>query len=235
MTLPRSPSLPWAIVCDFDGTALSFDLGDAVALRFAGAASYQAAEDRFRAGESSFGVLLQAVFAPITAPREEIAAFALERAEWRHGFEPFLDACARAGLRFLIVSAGLDAYIEPVVASLPASLRRHVELRANRAHCSPAGLSVSFHGPDCGFCGACKGAVVRELQRAGHQVLVLGDGAGDRCAAEAGDLVFARAGSSLVGWCRERGLAHHVFSSFDEVADRFPGLPRASRARTARW
>ena len=30
---------PWAIVCDFDGTALTFDLGDAVAQHFAGAAT----------------------------------------------------------------------------------------------------------------------------------------------------------------------------------------------------
>ncbi|MDG6937964.1 MAG: hypothetical protein JRN42_05430, partial [Nitrososphaerota archaeon] len=48
-----------AIVCDFDGTALALDLGDAVALRFAGAAAYAEAEERFRAGQSSFGVLLQ--------------------------------------------------------------------------------------------------------------------------------------------------------------------------------
>jgi 2-hydroxy-3-keto-5-methylthiopentenyl-1-phosphate phosphatase len=219
---------PWAIVCDFDGTALAFDLGDAVAQRFAGPAAYEEAEARFRAGESSFGVLLRAVFAPITAGREEIAAFALERAAWRPGFEAFLADCARAGHRFLIVSAGLDAYIEPVLDRLPAPLRRHLELRANRAECSPDGMAVAFHGPDCGFCGACKGEVVRELQRAGHQVLVLGDGAGDRCAAAAGDLVFARAGSSLVAWCQERGLAHHEFETFREVAARFPGLPGAA-------
>jgi len=218
-------SRPWAIVCDFDGTALAFDLGDAVAQRFAGAAAYEAAEERFRAGESSFGVLLRAVFAPITASRDEIAAFALERAAWRPGFEAFLTACAGAGHRFLIVSAGLDAYIEPVLGRLPAPLRSHLELRANRAECSPTGLEVAFHGPDCGFCGACKGEVVRELQRSGHRVLVLGDGAGDRCAAEAGDLVFARAGSSLVHWCRERGVAHQEFTTFHEVAEWFPGLP----------
>ena len=217
-------ALPWAIVCDFDGTALAFDLGDAVAQRFAGAAAYEAAEERFRAGESSFGVLLRAVFAPITASRDEIAAFALERAAWRPGFEAFLAACAGAGHRFLIVSAGLDAYIEPVLDRLPATLRSHLELRANRAACSPAGLEVAFHGPDCGFCGACKGEVVRELQRSGHRVLVLGDGAGDRCAAEAGDLVFARSGSSLVGWCRERGVVHTEFSTFHEVLAAVPEL-----------
>ena len=220
-------SRPWAIVCDFDGTALAFDLGDAVAQHFAGEAAYQEAEERFRAGQDSFGVLLRAVFAPITASREEIAAFAVERAAWRPGFEEFLACCQRSGHRFLIVSAGLDAYIEPVLDRLPAPLRRHLELRSNRAECSPAGLAMTFHGPDCGFCGACKGEVVRELQRAGHRVLVLGDGAGDRCAAAAGDLVFARAGYSLVGWCRERHLVHSEFSTFHEVLAQVPELSAA--------
>jgi len=213
---------PWAILCDFDGTALAFDLGDAVAQHFAGEASYQAAEDEFRAGRLPFGALLRRVFAPITASRQEIADFAVARAEWRPGFERFLAACAAAGRPFLIVSAGLDVYIDPVVAGLPEPLRDHLSVRANRAECSPEGLAVAFHGPDCGFCGACKGHVVRELQRAGHKVVVLGDGAGDRCAAEAADFVFARVGSSLVGWCRERGVPHRVFATFHEVIDHFP-------------
>ena len=213
---------PWAILCDFDGTALALDLGDQVALHFAGEASYQAAEAGFQRGEYGFGPLLQKVFAPITASRDEIAAFAVGKAAWRPGFEQFLAACATAGRPFLIVSAGLDAYIEPVLAGLPAPLRDHLELRANRADCSPEGLAVAFHGPDCGFCGACKGLVVKELQRAGHRVVVLGDGAGDRCAAEAADFVFARAGSSLVRWCEERGVKHQVFATFHEVMEQFP-------------
>ncbi len=213
---------PWAILCDFDGTAQALDLGDQVALHFAGAERYQAAEDGYHAGEYGFGPLIQKVFAPITASREEIAAFARGRAAWRPGFEAFLEACARAGRPFLIVSAGLDAYVEPVVAGLPATLRDHLEVRANRAGCSPDGLAVAFHGPDCGFCGACKGHVVRELQKAGHKVVVLGDGTGDRCAAEAADFVFARAGSSLVPWCEARGVAHRVFATFHEVMDHFP-------------
>jgi 2-hydroxy-3-keto-5-methylthiopentenyl-1-phosphate phosphatase len=213
---------PWAILCDFDGTALSFDLGDQVAIHFAGEASYQAAEDGYRAGHYGFGTLLQKVFGPIQASREEIADFARSRAAWRPGFETFLEACARAGRPFLIVSAGLDAYIEPVVAALPAPLRHHLEVRANRADCSPDGMTVAFHGPDCGFCGACKGLVVEELQRAGHEVVVLGDGAGDRCAARAADFVFARAGSSLVRWCEEQGVPHRVFTTFHEVIEHFP-------------
>jgi 2-hydroxy-3-keto-5-methylthiopentenyl-1-phosphate phosphatase len=213
---------PWAIVCDFDGTALTEDLGDHVAFRFAGEDHYRAAEDAYRSGAYPFGALLARIFAPITAPRDEIAAFARANAVWRPGFERFLAACREGGRPFLIVSAGLDAYIEPVVAGLPPHLAAHVEVRANRALISSAGTEVAFHGEDCGFCGFCKGNVVRELQAAGHKVLLCGDGTGDRHAADAADAVFARRGSSLVRYCAERGIRHEVFETFDEVIARFP-------------
>jgi 2-hydroxy-3-keto-5-methylthiopentenyl-1-phosphate phosphatase len=213
---------PWAIVCDFDGTALTADLGDQVALRFAGAASYRAAEDAYRAGAYPFSVLLSRIFAPITAAPEEIAAFARATAVLRPGFERFLAACQEGGRPFLIVSAGLDAYIEPVLERLPPKLRAHLEVRANRARIGPGGLAVTFHGPDCGFCGFCKGNVVRELQAAGHKVVVCGDGTGDRHAADAADAVFARRGSSLVRYCEANGIAHRAFETFDEVMAAFP-------------
>ncbi len=213
---------PWAIVCDFDGTALTEDLGDRVAHRFAGAENYREAEDLYRAGALGFGALLARVFAPMTAGREEIAAFARAHGVFRPGFERFVGACRDGGRPFLVVSAGLDAYIEPVLASLPADLRAHVQLRANRARISPAGTEIDFHGADCGFCGFCKGHVVRELQGAGHKVLVCGDGAGDRHAAEAADAVFVRRGSSLARWCAQRSIRHEVFETFDEVMARFP-------------
>ncbi len=213
---------PWAIVCDFDGTALVDDLGDRVALRFAGQENYRDAEEAYRAGALSFGALLCRIFGPITAGREEIAAFARAHGVLRPGFERFLAACRAAGRPFLIVSSGLDAYIEPVLEKLPEDLRRHVEVRANRATLSGRGLEVTFHGEDCGFCGFCKGNVVRELQAAGHKVLLCGDGTGDRHAADAADAVFARKGSSLARYCAARGIAHDLFETFDEVMERFP-------------
>jgi 2-hydroxy-3-keto-5-methylthiopentenyl-1-phosphate phosphatase len=95
-------------------------------------------------------------------------------------------------------------------------------VRANRATCSPRGLEIAFHGSDCGFCGFCKGDVVRELQRAGHRVVLCGDGTGDRHAADAADFVFARRGSSLVRYCAANGIGHVPFETFHEVMERFP-------------
>jgi 2-hydroxy-3-keto-5-methylthiopentenyl-1-phosphate phosphatase len=213
---------PWAIVCDFDGTATTEDIGDHVALHFAGEENYRLAEDAYRAGAYPFRDLIQRIFGPITASREEIASFARRTAVLRPGFERFLEACRDGGRPFLVVSAGLDAYVEPVLALLPPPLRAYIEVRTNRALIGPGGLRVEFHGSDCGFCGFCKGNVVRELQAAGHKVAVLGDGSGDRHAAEAADAVFARRGSSLARWCAAKALRHEVFETFDEVMARFP-------------
>lgn len=208
----------WAVVCDFDGTATTEDVGDQVAVHFAGEAHCQVEEGRYLEGAFVFSELLRRLFRPITATPEEIAAFARERAVLRHGFERFLAGCREAGWPVVICSAGLDVYIEPVLARLPAPLRGGLTLRANAARCSAGGLDVHFHGGgalDCGRCGFCKGAVVRELQAAGHRVAVVGDGTADRCAALAADAVFAR--RSLSRFCAERGIPYRPFESFDEV------------------
>jgi 2-hydroxy-3-keto-5-methylthiopentenyl-1-phosphate phosphatase len=109
-----------------------------------------------------------------------------------------------------------------VLERLAPALRAHVKLRANRARIGPRGLDVAFDGADCGFCGFCKGHVVRELQRSGNKVLVCGDGTGDRHAADAADAVFARRGSSLARYCEARAIRHEPFDTFDEVMAKFP-------------
>lgn len=208
----------WAVVCDFDGTAITEDLGDQVAIRFAGRDSWREAEDRYRAGEFPFSTLLERIFAPIRASREEIAAFARERAVLRPGFEHFIAECRDRQRPFVLCSAGLDVYIEAVLERLAPAIRRHVELRANHALCSPDGLRIEFHGDGggCGRCGFCKGTVVEDLRARGFRVAMCGDGTADRCAAERADLVFAR--GRLPRYCDEMGVRWQPFETFDDVA-----------------
>jgi 2-hydroxy-3-keto-5-methylthiopentenyl-1-phosphate phosphatase len=212
---------PWAVVCDFDGTLTTEDVGDLVSIHFGGREAWVAAEDAYRAGAFPFSELLRRIFAPVTASADEIAAFARATAVLRHGAERFVAACREAGRPFVIASAGLDVYIEPVLGRLHPHLRSYLQLRSNRARCRPTGLEVDFHATvgGCGRCGFCKGAVVEELRGAGYRVAVLGDGSADRCAAEAADLVFAR--RSLARYCEERGIPHHRFDTFDDVIGRF--------------
>jgi 2-hydroxy-3-keto-5-methylthiopentenyl-1-phosphate phosphatase len=212
----------WAVACDFDGTAVTEDVGDAVSIHFAGRAHWQAAEDRYRARATSFRALLLDLFAPITASREEVAAFARERAVLRPGLERFLAFCRERSYPFVLCSAGLDVYIEPVLERLPPELAAHLALRCNRARFTPRGLEVLFHddGGGCGNCGFCKGTVVDELKKQGYRVAMCGDGSADRCAAKKADLVFAR--GRLPRYCEELGLDYTRFETFDDVLAAFP-------------
>jgi 2-hydroxy-3-keto-5-methylthiopentenyl-1-phosphate phosphatase len=212
----------WAVVCDFDGTATTHDIGDAVAIRFGGHAAWREAEDRYAAGELTFAELLAGIFAPVRASRAEIAAFARGEAVLREGFEELVATCRRRGRPFLLVSAGLDVYIEAVLERLAPELRAHVELRCNRGTPSPEGLSVAFHGDGggCGRCGFCKGTVVTELAAAGYRVAVCGDGSADRCAAEKAQLVFAR--GRLPFHLDAAGVPYRRFESFREVMEGMP-------------
>jgi 2-hydroxy-3-keto-5-methylthiopentenyl-1-phosphate phosphatase len=213
---------PWAVVCDFDGTFVTEDIGDRVSTHFASPDQWQEAEDRYHRRELTFGQLIQAIFAPITATREEIAAFARARADLRPGLERFLDDCRARGRPFVLCSAGLDVYIEPVLERLQPALREHLQLRCNRATCSPEGMAVAFHPTrgGCPRCGFCKGGVVEELQERGFKVVMCGDGSADRCAAERADLVFAR--GRLPHYCDELGVRYQRFETFDDVLAAFP-------------
>lgn len=213
---------PWAVVCDFDGTFVTEDIGDRVSMHFASADAWQEAEDRYRRREITFGDLLRAIFAPVTATREEIAAYARAHAQLRPGLERFLADCRERSRPFVLCSAGLDVYIEPVLERLAPPLRAHVQVRCNRATCSPAGLAIEFHPTrgGCDGCGFCKGGVVEELHLLGFRVALCGDGSADRCAAERADLVFAR--GRLPKYCDEMGVAYQRFETFHEVLAAFP-------------
>ena len=212
----------WAVVCDFDGTFVTEDLGDEVSIHFGGREAWQAAEDRYHAREITFAELLRAIFAPVTASREAVAAHACGRAVLRPGLERFLADCRERSRPFVLCSAGLDVYIEAVLQRLPAELRELVDVRCNHGTCSPQGLAVEFHRIEggCGRCGFCKGAVVEELQGKGFRVAMCGDGSADRCAAERADLVFAR--GRLPRYCDELGIPYLRFETFDDVLAAFP-------------
>ena len=67
----------------------------------------------------------------------------------------------------------------------------------------------------CESCGeSCKRSVVRRL--AEGEVVYVGDGYSDRCAAEDSDRVFATRG--LADYLDERGIPYERFDDFHDVA-----------------
>jgi len=213
---------PWAVVCDFDGTATVDDTADALSIEYIGYDRWKKVNDAFHGGEITFQGLLREIFEPIGASPGDVRAFAQAHVRFRPGFEQLLASCRRGGVPFILASGGLDIYIRPALEKLPRTLTDGLDIRANHAEYVPGGLALTFpyqHAKGaCGTCGSCKGAVVKELQARGHQVISVGDGNADRCMAGVADVLFAR--GRLLEWCRDAGIACTPFETLHPVAAR---------------
>lgn len=217
----NSVQLPWAVVCDFDGTAIMGDIADALALQYLGPTEFEFVNTQYQCGQITFRELLHKLFEPIAATPAEIRASAQELTEFRPGFTRLVDYSRAQNIPFTLASGGLDVYITPALELLTEPQRNWMTLRANHAEHRPGGLEISFPYGDsrdsCGACGSCKGAVITELKRAGYRVVAIGDGNADRCMAPVAHKLFAR--GRLRDWCDATRHEYTPFETFDVVVD----------------
>ena len=205
-----SSSAHRSVVLDYDGTVTDSDVLDRAAKRFGDPGVYQEVEDGLDEGRLPLREVIIREFAPVTAPLHEVVDWMLENARVRPGFREFVGEARAAGWDVEIVSSGFHELIEPVLA------REGVEvaLHANRVDPRPDGWIVDWRYPDdCDVCGeSCK----RSLLPRG-EVVYVGDGYSDRCAALASDRVFATAG--LATFLEERGIAFEPFTDFHALSE----------------
>ena len=149
-------------------------------------------------------------FAAITAPLDEVVAWALENVDVRPGLREL------AELRPTIVSAGFHELIGPVL------LREGVELPvlANTVETGPNGWVVHFR--DEAVCATC-GEPCKRGGLAGEPYAYVGDGYSDRCAALAADRVLAR--DALADHLDGLGVPYERFDDLNEVATLLRGTP----------
>lgn len=214
---------PWAIVCDFDGTAIMGDIADALAEQYLGPTQFEVVNAEYQRGDITFRELLHKLFEPIAATPAEIRASAQQLAEFRPGFTRLVDFARAHAIPFTLASGGLDIYIHPALELLTPEQRSWMTLRANHAthRADGTGLELSFPYADragsCGECGSCKRAVIEELKEAGYRVVAIGDGNADRCMAQAADVLYARA--RLREWCDREQHPYVPFETLDVVVD----------------
>jgi 2-hydroxy-3-keto-5-methylthiopentenyl-1-phosphate phosphatase len=203
------------LVVDFDGTVTKQDLLDTIASRFGDPAVYQEVEDGLDEGWMPLREVITREFRPVTSPLEDLVRWELENVEIRAGFRELVRLAEERDWRVVIVSSGFHELIEPILEREGVD----VEVHANRVDARPDGWRVLWQYEDsCESCGeSCKRSIVRKF--AGDDELVyVGDGYSDRCAAEASDRIFATKG--LARYLDERGVSYERFDDFHQIAER---------------
>jgi 2-hydroxy-3-keto-5-methylthiopentenyl-1-phosphate phosphatase len=201
------------LVLDWDGTCTEVDSLHMVLEEFGDREIYGRVEGLLLRGEISYRELMEREFATVRVELDEVVAFLVEHARLRPGFHELAEAYDP-----LLLSSGFHELIEPLLARE----RVELEVRANRIEPRPDGWVVRWRdGAACAVCGDhCK----RSGLPAGELVFV-GDGYSDRCAARAATRVFARDG--LARYLEREGTP---FEGFDDLRD----VLRADDMRVAR-
>jgi 2,3-diketo-5-methylthio-1-phosphopentane phosphatase len=225
--------MPFAYLCDFDGTISPRDIGAALVRKFSTAREAEREELLARWAEGGLGhrELTRRECALVTVTAEDALAYARTFKLDPH-FAPFVREALGRGDAVMVVSEGFDFYVRDHLqrAGFP-----DLPWAANAARFEGATLvpEFPFADPACESCGNCKAQHVRRYRGRGFHTVLVGDGLSDRCGARAADSVLAS--GQLRAWCRAEGVGYHPFDHFGDVAefarrqDLAAPLPRPSR------
>lgn len=200
------------VQCDFDDTITVGNVSVAIRTAF-GPENWQEMEDDYMAGKLSVEESNIRQFGLVKATRQEIEEFVRGDVVVRYAFDEFVDYCLGEGVRLVVVSSGLDIYVNTTLETLGFD---QLEVHAGVTEVTPQGLLVSYSDPTgaaltVGF----KDSYVSHFKGQGHTVVYIGDGLSDHAPAALADYVIARDG--LADHMDSVGAPYYKFDNFDEV------------------
>jgi 2,3-diketo-5-methylthio-1-phosphopentane phosphatase len=179
------------VQCDFDDTITVGNVSVAIRVAF-GPENWQEMESDYHAGNISVEESNIRQFGLVKASRQDIEDFVMGDVVIRYAFDEFVDYCLGEDVRLVVVSSGLDIYVNTTIATLGFD---HLEVHSGATRVTPQGLSVSYSDPagvpiTVGF----KDSYVSHFKAQGHTVVYIGDGKSDHAPAALADYVIARDG-----------------------------------------
>jgi 2-hydroxy-3-keto-5-methylthiopentenyl-1-phosphate phosphatase len=202
------------LVLDWDGTITVRDTLWMLLEEFGDRDVFERAEAELVRGEISYRDLMELEMGTVRAPLDEVTEWLREHARLRSGFAEL----ARRH-RPLVLSSGFRELIEPLLEHAGVEL----EVVANSIEPRPDGWRVRWN--DDAPCPECGDVCKRRSLPAG-EVVYVGDGYSDRCAALAASRVFAR--DDLAAYLDAREVPYEPFDDLADVATALDSdVPRA--------
>ena len=210
--IPLSKVSKTMVQCDFDGTITEEDVSFIMLDTFADG-DWRQMLRQYQEGKISVGRFNTDAFAMVKADRKSLLKVATSTVKIRPGFHDFVDCCRRQGYRLVIVSNGLDFYIEAILKDIGLA---DIEVFAAQTRFHPDGLKVQYLGPDGNHLeDNFKGAHVNSFLGAGYRIIYLGNGTSDLAPARQCHHIFAT--GNLLTHCKETKLSCTPFTNFNEV------------------
>lgn len=205
-----------AILCDFDGTVAERDVGHHFFGTFVTDKEvWNELIEHWKLGLISSKECLERELTCVVADRNDLDAF-ISNEKLDQYFKDFVDFCKKRSFELLIVSDGLDYYIDRMLMD---SGLGHLDYRANRLILNNGNLSriefPHYNTMECTRCGNCKRSHLEKLRKEGYDIVYIGNGYSDRCPAEFAGLVFAK--GDLLEHCKQEKIQCIPFSNFRDI------------------
>ena len=200
------------IQCDFDGTITKDDLSFLLLDAFADG-DWRQRLKKYEDGKITVGRFNMEAFPMIKADRESLLEVIRHEVKVRPGFQEMVTYCRRRGFRFVIVSNGLDFYIEETMNGIGLE---DIEILSAKTRFSPEGLQVYYVGPDGKYLDDdFKGTYVNEFLGEGYRVIYVGNGTSDIIASRQCQHIFAT--GNLLNYFQKTNLDYTPFTHFNEI------------------
>ena len=202
------------ILCDFDGTISTYDMGYILVNHFS-SEEWRTIDQDYCDGKIGSREAYSRIASLLKGDEKAVLRFIQEHSDIDPHFSSFYQHCRKNHIDVKIVSDGLDFYIRTL---LQIHHLAEIPFYANTTRfLSGGGVEISFphSSAECGFCGTCKRKLI-QLHRADYDAITfVGNGLSDRCVAAEADFVFAK--DSLYPFCIDQDITCHYFQSFCEI------------------
>ncbi|MFC1925029.1 MtnX-like HAD-IB family phosphatase [Chloroflexota bacterium] len=200
------------IQCDFDGTITEEDVSFILLDAFTDG-NWRRLLEEYREGKISVGHLNREAFAMVKTDKQSMLDAMNGKVRIRGGFHEMVSYCRRKGYRLVIVSNGLDFYIDKILKDLSL---QDIEVFAAQTKFLHEGLQVQYIGPDGdvldeGF----KEAYVDLFLKSDYRMVYAGNGVSDFPAASRCNYIFAT--DQLLATCKGKNVECTAFTDFNEL------------------
>jgi len=204
------------MLCDFDGTVSTRDVGHEVIKRFM-AGDWVEIDEAYTAGEIGSMAAYRRIASLLRVSREEMEQYTSSISGLDPHFREFYRFCRGKGYEIKIVSDGLDFYIDFI-------LKRYgfedIEFHSNviRFH-ENSSVTIEFprFNEKCAKCGTCKSLLLQQYRRRYDTIIYIGDGYSDVCPSQHADLVFGK--DILYEKCLSKEKACIYYRDFRDVRE----------------
>ena len=211
ITQPRN----FKIYIDFDGTITTKDIGEHMFLEFGKPEKCKEIIGSWLKGDlNSKEVWIQLCNTVENFDQTKFNSF-LETFEIDEYFNQFLDYARSHNFDLMVLSDGLDLYIN--------NIRDRENFSDLKIYCNKLTIdagnnlipSFPYTDEECAKCANCKRNHILNSSDEEDITIYIGDGWSDTCAAEHCDYIFAK--RSLLKYCEQNGLPYYPFNTFKDV------------------